>query len=360
MLDDPILDGPLSPELRARIAAKVASGRFANADDVVLEALRLLDVDPSSSELATILEGIGEGFYAVDRDWTIILFNGACARHFGLRPEHALGRGLWEVFPDAHGTDLGRQFQAVMASRRPIIAEAASVVVPGRWLAYRLFPLGPGIGVVFHDVTDRKSAEEHRELLINELNHRVKNTLATVQSMAAQTLRNAGVDLGVQKALEARLMTLSNVHSVLTDEHWGSVELHDVARAALRPHEAPRRDRFKVDGPPLRLQPKSAMAISMALRELCTNAIKYGALSVDAGHVDVCWSVKGGRFNLLWRERGGPTVAPPGRRGFGSRLIERGLAAELRGRVTIDYDPDGVTCTVDAPMLAVGDESEPT
>lgn len=229
------------------------------------------------------------------------------------------------------------------------------MLIPNRWLVYRLFPLGDGMGVVFNDVTDRKSAEEHRELLINELNHRVKNTLATVQSIAAQTLRNGGVDPAVQETLESRLLTLSSVHSLLTNENWESAELHDVVWASLRPHMAPDREPFQVAGPGIRLHPKSAVIVSMALHELSTNAIKYGALSVDTGRVNLDWAIDGGRFNLRWREHGGPPVVMPSRRGFGSRLIERGLSAELHGRATIDYHPVGVVCTIDAPVDAVRD-----
>jgi len=123
---------------------------------------------------------------------------------------------------------------------------------------------------IFRDRTQERAHEEAQKLLIDELNHRVKNTLATVQAIAAQTLRNAGVDSSVQRSLEARLLTLSNVHNVLTHENWDSAELRDVVWAALRPHCAPGREHFTVGGPDLRVRPQSAVALSMALHELCT------------------------------------------------------------------------------------------
>jgi len=307
-------------------------------------------------ELRTILEGIGEGFYAIDSSWRLTRFNSAAARHFDREPISVLGKVLWEVFPGAEGSGLHRVYLQVMASRQAAVGETASILVPGQWLAYRIFPLLDGIGVVFSNVTDRKRAEEHRELLLNELNHRVRNTLATVQSMAAQTLRNASVESGVQRALEARLITLSNVHNVLTDSNWDSAALVEVVDATLRPYRLPGRERFAVAGPDLRLRPKSAVAVSMALHELCTNAVKYGALSVDAGSVEVRWMVDGDRLRLSWHEQGGPAVVPPARRGFGSRLIERGLSAELRGVVRLDFPPGGVDCTVDAPLAAIRDD----
>ena len=257
--------------------------------------------------------------------------------------------------PGSRETGLGQLFHKVMASRETIRSETESVIFGGRWLSYRLFPLGDGMGVVFRDITDRKSAEEQRDLLVKELEHRVKNTLSLVQSIAAQTFRNSGVDASVQRAFEARLITLSNVHGVLTQRGWDSADLHDVVSSALRPHAAVDRERFTVAGPALRLGPKSAVALSMAVHELCTNAIKYGALSADSGHVDIDWSDADGRLRWRWRERGGPPVAIPTRTGFGSRMIERALAMQLSGTVTLDYQATGLVCTIDAPMAAIRD-----
>ena len=326
----------LTPELTSLIAEKVA-------------ALR------TEAGLAAILDGIGEGFYAVDRDWRIILFNGEAAKHFRCAPADMLGRILWDALPGARETALGQIFHKVMASRETIRSETESVIFGGRFLSYRLFPLGDGMGVVFRDITDRKRAEEQRDLLVKELEHRVKNTLSLVQSIAAQSFRNSGVDPAVQRAFEARLITLSNVHGVLTQRGWDSADLHDVVSSALRPHAALDRERFTVTGPALRLGPKSAVALSMAVHELCTNAIKYGALSADSGHVDIDWREENGRLRWQWRERGGPPVAQPSRTGFGSRMIERALAMQLSGTVTIDYRTTGLVCTIDAPMAAIKD-----
>jgi two-component sensor histidine kinase len=240
-----------------------------------------------------------------------------------------------------------------MASRATIRSEAMSVLVGPRWLAYRLFPLGDGMGIVFRDVTDLKSSEQHRELLLNELNHRVKNTLTMVQSVASQTFK--GVDLGALNDFEERLLTLSNVHGLLTGEHWDSADLHDVVRTSLRPHLGADRVRLSFEGPDLRLRPKSVVALSMALHELGTNALKYGALSGERGQVKLSWSADGGRFRLRWEENGGPPVKRPTRTGFGSRMIERGLSAELQGEARLGYEPTGVVCTIDAPLDAVED-----
>ena len=302
-------------------------------------------------ELETILEGIGEAFYSVDRNWVFTRFNNEASKHFRRPKEEMLGRKLWDVFPQALDTDLGRTFLSTMASRATIRSEAMSVLVGPRWLAYRLFPVGDGMGVVFRDITDFKHAEQHRELLINELNHRVKNTLTMVQSVAAQTFRS--VDLAALQDFEERLLTLSNVHGLLTGERWDSADMHDIVRTSLRPHLGADRVRLSFDGPRLRLRPKSVVALSMALHELGTNALKYGALSGERGQVTLSWSADNGRFRLRWEESGGPPVTRPAATGFGSRLIERGLSAELQGAARLDFEPGGVVCTIDAPLEAI-------
>jgi two-component sensor histidine kinase len=200
------------------------------------------------------------------------------------------------------------------------------------------------------DVTERHRHEDHLRLLLNELNHRVKNTLAIVQSIAALTLKDVGPD--ARAAFEERLLNLSAVHNLLTDENWNSTSLASVARTSLRAA----RERVSFDGDDLRLRPKSAVVLSMALHELGTNALKYGALSTERGRVSVTWATDNGRFRLRWEEKDGPPVSPPGHRGFGSRMIERGLAAELQGEVRIDWQPKGVVCTIDAPIEAIHDQ----
>jgi len=211
------------------------------------------------------------------------------------------------------------------------------------------------------DITDAKNAEEHLLLLIHELNHRVKNTLATVQSIAVQSLRGLeGAEADAARAaFEARLLALARVHDVLTRESWEGAELSAVVADAIRPLESgdDRASRFRVTGPPLRLAPRLALSIAMALHELGTNAVKYGALSAEGGMVDIAWTVRREDETLLylrWAERGGPPVKKPTRTGFGSRLIERSLARELAGAVTLNYEPSGVVCTIEAPVPPPG------
>lgn len=204
------------------------------------------------------------------------------------------------------------------------------------------------------DITEAKTAEEHLRLLVNELNHRVKNTLATVQSIASQTLRNAPTTTAARAALEQRLIALSRAHDVLTRENWEGADLWEVVGQAIEPYQGQGESRFDVHGFNVRLPPQMALAIAMALQELCTNAVKYGALSNETGRIGIVWTLMnapdGPRLEMCWEERGGPPVSPPQRRGFGTRLIERSLAQELNGTVRIEFAPGGVVCALSAPL----------
>jgi signal transduction histidine kinase/CheY-like chemotaxis protein len=194
-------------------------------------------------------------------------------------------------------------------------------------------------------------------LMVDELNHRVKNTLATVQSLARQSLRNASAAPEGRVMFEARLRALARAHDVLMREHWEGASLSEVVAGAISLYgSGPERSRVKSGGPEIRLRPKAAVAISMALHELATNALKHGALSGENGKVTIVWEpeVDDRRFRLEWRERDGPPVRPPSRRGFGSRLLEQGLAHDLAGKVRLIFDRPGLVCIIEAPLNEVG------
>ena len=204
------------------------------------------------------------------------------------------------------------------------------------------------------DVTERKRAELHLRLLVNELNHRVKNSLATIQAIAAQSFTGQHTLEEAREAFSSRVVALAQAHDLLTRENWEGAELHDIASRLVALHGGAAR--FELSGPALRLSPKTALSLSMALHELATNAMKYGALSTPKGRVRIAWDLASApgaaRLDLTWTETGGPPVAPPATRGFGSRLIERGLAAELSGSAAIDFHPAGVECRGQALLEA--------
>jgi PAS domain S-box-containing protein len=201
------------------------------------------------------------------------------------------------------------------------------------------------------DIDERKRAEERRTLLINELNHRVKNTLAAVQSIARQTLRSERDPKEMNEVFTARLVSLSAAHDVLTRENWEGAGLREVVHTALAPFDE---TRIETRGPEVRLGAQAALALGMALHELATNATKYGALSGDAGNVTLTWRAQRRDdrvlFALEWREAGGPPVMPPKRRGFGSRLLTQGVRADLNGVAELLFEPDGLVCRIVAPL----------
>jgi two-component sensor histidine kinase len=210
-------------------------------------------------------------------------------------------------------------------------------------------------------VAERQHAEDRLRLMVNELNHRVKNTLATVQAIASQTLRSVSPE--IRRTLEGRFKALASVHDVMMHERWKEASLHEVVEGSLAPHGGTGNGRFEVSGPSMRVQPRVAVAFSMGLHELATNAVKYGALSRQSGRVVIRWEIipaNDARFRMSWEERGGPPVTVPVRRGFGTRLIERSLAQDLAGAAKITFGATGVTCTIDAPLSEVAAIEEPS
>jgi PAS domain S-box-containing protein len=205
-----------------------------------------------------------------------------------------------------------------------------------------------GIFVEGSDVTDRIRAQQQQRLLLDELNHRVKNTLANVQAIAAQTLRTTPEPEAFRTAFEARLMALSATHNLLTASTWTGADLKDVLLIELRPHGP---NQYKLEGPAVRLSAQEALTFGLVFHELATNAAKYGALSHPDGCVQVSWSVEQGdaqRLRLEWREHGGPPVAQaPRRTGFGSRLIARSVRTDLGGKAELVFEPKGLVCTIE-------------
>jgi PAS domain S-box-containing protein len=195
------------------------------------------------------------------------------------------------------------------------------------------------------DLSQVKQAENSERLLVNELNHRVKNSLATVQSIVLMSLRGA-VDLETaRKAVSARIIALARAHDLLTERSWAGADLNDLVARVIAPFGS---GQIAIKGPSLDVTPQQALAFSLALHELATNAVKYGALSRPAGRVELRWEVQNEHLHLTWRETGGPEVVAPSRRGFGSRLLEEVLSGDLDGQCRLEFAPDGVRCWITA------------
>ncbi|KAB0677815.1 PAS domain-containing protein [Aureimonas leprariae] len=230
------------------------------------------------------------------------------------------------------------------------------------WNALLISPVFDGDELTYFfasqlDVSDRKRAEEHRFLLNRELDHRVKNTLATVQTVVLQTLRDASVPRTVADAVSGRIRALARSHDLLTVEAWASADLADVVEGALEPLRPRVGARIGVEGPRLRIKPRIATMLSLAVHELGSNAERYGSLSNPTGTVRVGWAIGEGRLRFEWRESGGPRVAEPAKRGYGTRIVERVLAAEFDGEAELRFPPDGLVFRLDAPADGIDEEA---
>jgi two-component system, chemotaxis family, CheB/CheR fusion protein len=205
--------------------------------------------------------------------------------------------------------------------------------------------------LAIEDITARSQVEAHRDVLIREMSHRVKNVLATVQAIASQTLSRSASLESFQAAFVGRLHALARAHDLLVDGGWASADIGQLVRLTLRPY---RGAQVEAEGPLLTVRPQAGVTLVMILHELATNAAKYGALSVPTGGVSITWARKDrdgqSQIQLDWIETGGPPVEPPSRRGFGSALIERGTDNDLHGRAALDYRAEGLRCTLRFPL----------
>lgn len=284
-----------------------------------------------------------------------------------------VGKTVAEALPEVVDQGFTALLDQVRTSGEPFIGRSVGIMleVEGggpleeRFVDFIYQPISiggevTGVFVQGNDVTDQRRAEEHQKLLINELNHRVKNTLSIVQALAMQSFNDRVEPSAARETFDARLNALSAAHNLLTMENWESAGLFDTIEASVAATMGPDTDRVSLRGPNILLAPQTAVSLAMAIHELCTNAIKYGALSNESGKVDIRWTVSPGPDKLAdvaieWTETGGPPVAAPTRRGFGTRLIERGLSAELRSKVALDFRQSGLKCTIFAKLPTVSE-----
>lgn len=322
-------------------------------------------VRESERKLRALVEASSDVIYQLTPDWSAMLqLEG---RSF-LRSTGKLDPNWRDAYllPEDQ-EEIWADIREAIAQKRPFQREHRVRQADGSigWTFSRAVPIFDEAGEITEwfgaasDVTERRRTHEHLRLVVNELNHRVKNTLAMVQAIAMRTFRE-DEDLGsAQKQFAARLVALASANDLLTGERWAGASLEAAILQAVEPHQ-PDAKRRVLSGADLRISPKTALALSLAMHELSTNAVKYGAWSNDQGVVTIDWheTERDGlpTLSIVWTERAGPPVAPPARRGFGSRLIERGLAGELGGKVAMRFETEGLVCEVEAPLTIVADE----
>lgn len=335
------------------------------------EALRRANLEKSAllAQLEALLEEAPAGFAFYDRMGRYVRVNDMLAEINGMPAEDHLGRRASEV-TGANGERVEEIVARVAATGHAVENEEfAGYTGPNRselrHFLVGFFPVWSDsrvliVGSVVTEITDQKRHAERLRLLLAELDHRVKNTLAKVQSLITQTKDQAQSPEELAEALEGRVRSMARAHGALIRGNWDGALLRALVSDELAPYQAPGGANVVIHGPNLALRPTAALALGLALHELATNAAKYGALSTVMGRVTVRWALTpAGGIDLVWEEGGGPLVSPPSRQGFGTLLVERSLAYELGGDAKLDFRPGGLVCRVSIPPDQLVHDAEP-
>ena len=310
-----------------------------------------------------IMQATPDLVYVFDLQHRFIYANDALLTMWGRSWDDAIGKTCLELgYEPWHAAMHDREIEQVVATGRPIRGD---VPFPHTTKGVRIYdyiftpvfdPDGrvEAIAGTTRDVTERQEHEKHMQLMVNELNHRVKNTLAMVQSLVFQTLDGAPDPDEAREKIESRLLALSDAHNILTRENWQGADIADIVEGAASLFQQHAGERFDITGPTAILEPRRTVALAMALHELCTNAIKPGAVSVPGGRVGIQWEFDATRsaVQLHWKETGGPEVTPPTQVGFGSTLLRRGLKHDLGGEATLAFERDGLRCDIVIPFTS--------
>jgi PAS domain S-box-containing protein len=350
-------------------------GRFASA---AYRTVKLLDAQEASRaalesleraresdhRFQQLLQALPAAIYTTDADGKIDFYNEAAVDFAGRRPESGNHWCVtWRLLnPD--GSLLPHEecpMAIALKEGRPVRGAEAIAQRPDgtrRWFTPYPTPLRDSSGKLtgainmLVDITERKEAEQRQKLLLDELNHRVKNTLASVQSVVLQAAKSARNVEEFRHAVEGRILAMSRAHDQLSRRSWTDAELHELLSGCVAPYLS--KNNVALDGAHTIVAPRVGLMLCMAVHELATNAAKYGALSTPSGQVTLSWTVEqtmdGRTLYFHWQERGGPPVTPPKRQGFGTRLLERGIQAELQGTTSMQYPKSGVECHIEIPL----------
>ena len=315
----------------------------------------------SEAEFRTITEAMPQIVWATRPDGYHDFYNARWYEFTGMPEGSTDGEGWQGLFHEEDQPEALKRWHHALKTGDPYEIEyrLRHHTGPYRWVLGRAQPVRDLDGRIIRwlgtctDIHDIKMAEEQRKLMLGEMNHRVKNTLSMVHAIVSQTLRQSRDIKEASAAVQLRLAMMAQAHDRLVHATWTETRIVDVVDAALAPHHAGP-GRLTVDGPDLALGSKQALALTMALHELATNATKYGAFSGDLGHVSIAWSVDpDGRFGFTWTERDGPEVVPPARRGFGSRMIEQALSGYFGGAAELIFNPEGLMFRMTSPVTGL-------
>jgi PAS domain S-box-containing protein len=336
------------------------SGGLVGAVNMLVDLSDRKRMDDRLRHYAAIVESSDDAIISKDLNGVIVSWNRGAERLYGYTAGEAVGRPITMIIPadraDEEPGILARlrrgehidHYETVRRRKDGSFVDISLTVSPVKDDSGRIV----GASKIARDISERKRAQEQQKLLLGEMKHRIKNNLATVQAVASQTLKSVTKD--ERAAFNARLQALARAHDLLTLENWNRASIRDVVREALHAFQETHRTRLFVEGPgDIWLNASKSSLLAMGLHELATNAVKYGALSNGQGHVRVHWerlrADGADKVRLQWSEAGGPSVAPPSKKGFGSLLVERALKNEL-GNAEIDFAPAGVLCKIEIAL----------
>jgi PAS domain S-box-containing protein len=334
---------------------KDKSGRMTGAINLLADVSNHYQNEAALARIAAIVSSSDDVIISMTLSGRITTWNKSATRIFGYEEAEMIGEPIYRLIPqerhDEERTILWKlargehidHFETVRVAKDGRLVDVSLTISPLHDKSGKII----GASKVARDITDKKRAEELNRLLTRELNHRVKNTLAVVQSIATQTLRNADSPEEFTESFLGRLQAMSKAHTLFAEDAWQGTDIVPLVREQLLDHDG--EVRIACEGPSIALDSQVALGLSMILHELGTNARKYGALSVPNGKLSVDWNLRGDKVHLHWRERNGPLVHTPMRRGFGTTLIQKGLKA-YGGDAVIRYEPDGLICEITLPM----------
>jgi PAS domain S-box-containing protein len=336
-----------------------SDGRFLYGVRIIQDIAEQRRAREARQRLASIVESSDDAIISKDLNGILVTWNEAAERLFGYTAEEAIGRPVTMLIPeDRQGEEpeiMSRirrgeridHYETIRRRKDGTLIDMSLTVSPIKNDMGRVI----GASKIGRDISERKRAEQQRELLLAELSHRVKNTLATVLSVAQQSFSKAASLEEARDAFTGRIRALAHTHTRLAETSWNGVSLHALVADELAPYSGEDGTHARLSGPEIELDPKRAVMLGMAFHELATNAAKHGALSSSSGSVEIGWTIEPGQLLVIrWLERGGPPVAAPKRSGFGTFLLRRVLPADLGASLTPEYNESGLRCEIIVPL----------